>query len=175
MEHIINVVDFELTCWETVEEQGDQPNEIIQIGIIKYDTFLDKTLNKIDIIVKPIYSEISEYCKDLTGLGEKGTRRVRFPDALRTLEKKFGIRNHPWVSWGEDDVAIQYNCELYGIENPFQGKHTDIGLIYMWIFGSKNRIGLQNAVERIGGVFEGRPHNAIVDTENAVKLIRNLL
>ena len=60
------VCDVESTCWETREEQGSMPNEVIEIGIC----VLDRKQGIIDVssyVIKPAYTKVSPFCTQLTG------------------------------------------------------------------------------------------------------------
>ena len=64
---VILVVDVESTCWDGDPPPG-QTSEIIEIGICPIDVGTLERVEKRSVLVKPVQSEISEFCTSLTTL-----------------------------------------------------------------------------------------------------------
>ena len=64
---MILVIDVESTCWEGSPPPG-QSSEIIEIGLCPVDLKTLTRLEKRSILIKPIQSEISDFCTELTTL-----------------------------------------------------------------------------------------------------------
>ena len=84
--NVILVVDVESTCWEGTPPPG-QASVIIEIGLCPVDL---KTLTRIEkrsLLVKPVQSELSGFCTELTP--EMFTNAGSLAEAVRTLKKEF--------------------------------------------------------------------------------------
>ena len=58
----IVVIDVEATCWETREEQGSMPNEIIEIGACELVLKTGEITNRASIAVAPQFTKVSPFC-----------------------------------------------------------------------------------------------------------------
>ena len=173
----IVVVDLEATCWQPREEQGDQPSEIIEIGVCVID---NKTLDisrKTSYIVKPKYSTISTFCTELTGLTwDKVKGGMPFENACNKLAKEFGSRNRVWASWGDyDRVHFQKECAAKNARYPFGRSHINASDLFTLSFGETRRINVEEALGMIGYKFEGRPHCGADDAWNIARILKYLL
>ena len=79
--HYLNVVDIEATCWEGNPPAG-QYSEIIEVGIVVMDLSIRnqqrnrkqnngklstiRITDKKSFLIKPVASEVSRYCTELT-------------------------------------------------------------------------------------------------------------
>jgi hypothetical protein len=63
----IIVIDLESTCWEGPPPEG-QVSEIIEIGVVTLDVASLERVEKQSILIKPVKSQISEFCTKLTTL-----------------------------------------------------------------------------------------------------------
>ncbi len=64
---VILVVDLESTCWKG-SPPPDQTSEIIEIGLCTIDLNTLTRTEKRSFLVKPVQSEISDFCSELTTL-----------------------------------------------------------------------------------------------------------
>lgn len=171
------VVDLEATCWEPREAQGDQPKEVIEIGVCRLKTKLWEITDKTSIIVRPKYSEITEFCTELTGLTWKDVKGgMQFKDACNKLFKKFGTSNRVWASWGDyDRNHFQRECQEKNARYPFGQSHLNISALFSLMMGESQRISVEDALKKIGSEFEGRPHSGADDAYNTARILRYLL
>ena len=100
---VILVVDVESTCWEGTPPPG-QSSEIIEIGLCPLDLRTRERTEKRSILIKPVHSEISEFCTSLTTLkpdmfADSGS----LADAVKTLKNEFRSKDRLWASWGDYD------------------------------------------------------------------------
>jgi inhibitor of KinA sporulation pathway (predicted exonuclease) len=63
----ILVVDLESTCWDGPPPAG-QVSEIIEVGICTVDVPSLQRAERRSILIKPVKSEVSEFCTRLTTL-----------------------------------------------------------------------------------------------------------
>lgn len=175
----ILVIDVESTCWNNKEEQGNQPNEIIQIGycFINGNTITGKG----QIIIKPKFSKVSKYCTELTGLTQKqvdkGLETVQGYSKLKGLFK--GINT--WASYGDYDRNIIIRmCDLYKIRHIVDNKkHINVRKeCAIKIKKSNDPKSASNnpkiSMEEIGMKFEGRNHDGEDDAFNIARLLLKL-
>lgn len=147
------------------------PDEIIQIGAVKYDRELNYVGSYSCLIRPSLYNKIEPMVQEITGitidmLNEKG---VPFSKAFKGFREFMG---HDFVlmSWGMQDASIlRENCVYY---------NRDISLSWLkrfvdlqgYVAGDKrieseqNQPGLKNAVKSLGIEYDEKTlHNALVD------------
>ncbi|MCS4089857.1 3'-5' exonuclease [Rhizobium sp. BK176] len=159
-------VDFEMTCWEGEPPPGQFP-EIIQIGITEIDNESMTRLRSESWYVRNQYSEVSPYCTALTGITPAILRRrgITLAEAGRIIAKKYGSKNKGWLAWGSDKAAIDRDCASKNVEAFFSNAFFNVGLLYSMVASDGRSIGLDEAAERFGISFEGRPHDAGADAD----------
>lgn len=180
----ILVVDVEATCWETREEQGDRPNEVIEIGITEVDLKHGKIGEPTSYLIKPRFTTVSPFCTQLTGWKPEDLADAGEPlDILTAIKQDFGIQKDDlWCSYGEFD-RIKLGCEgrasmggLYGIrrhENPFAFMRTHINIKTLFAVrrGLSKEVAMDKALNIAGQKMEGRHHNGADDSFNIAKLV----
>ena len=181
----ILVVDAEATCWETREEQGDRPNEIIEIGICDLDLRTGSCSQPMSYLIKPRFTEVSAFCTQLTGwTKEQIAEGGDIGDTLKAIKQDYGIdRDTLWCSYGEFDrikLATDGRASvngLYGIhrnDNPFAQMriHLNIKTLFALKKGLRSEVGMDKALRIAGLKLEGRHHNGADDAFNIAKLAR---
>lgn len=181
----IFIVDLEATCWETPEEQGSQPNEIIEIGICELHVRSRQITNKRGYVVKPGRTKISPFCTKLTGwtqeLVDQGQNILT---VLEQIEADYGIsKHHVWGSFGEyDRVKLSSDedqqgglYDLYGIErrqNPFARMRAHLNIKTLMAIKEKlnKEMGMARALNFYGLPLEGRHHNGADDAWNIARI-----
>jgi inhibitor of KinA sporulation pathway (predicted exonuclease) len=181
------VVDCEATCWETKEEQGSRPNEIIEIGICELDVKTGIISNCSSYVVKPRFTTVSPFCTQLTGWTQEDVNGgADIGDTLNAISKDYGITNeHIWFSYGEYD-RIKLGSDgkasvggLYGItrwHNPFaQARYNNVKTLFALQLRLGKEVGMDKAINMIGETLEGRHHNGADDAWNIAKIVRKVL
>jgi len=174
----IIVVDLEATCWEPREEQGDQPSEVIEIGLCVLDTKTLDISRKTSYIIRPKYSKISEFCTELTGHTWDSVKTgMPFGDACNKVAKKFGTKNRVWASWGDyDRIHVQEECEAKGAKYPFGISHINLAAMFNIFMGlTSGGVSVENALKKLGMEFDGRQHRADDDAYNTARVFRALI
>lgn len=179
------VVDVEATCWDDIEDQAGQPNEIIEIGVAVLDMKTRHVVQKVSIGVKPRTTKVSEFCTQLTGwTQEQVDKNLDIVEALEEFKRLLNpTSNHLWASYGEYD---RYKLggsttggvgELYGINSPFDKLrgHLNIKTLMALKHNFRKEIGLARAVAYYGLQFEGRHHNGADDAVNIAKVASKVL
>lgn len=186
------VIDVEATCWPTPEEQGNKPNEIIEIGVAELEYKTGLVVQRASIVVKPRFSEISEYCAQLTGWTQQDIDAfgVDIVDAFEKFRSQFKPKKSQlWFSCGEYDryklssttpsgVGYRGLYRDMGIDesaNCFDNmKHINIKTLFALKHGMSKEMGMARMIEKIGAQLEGKHHNGADDAFNIAKIVRHV-
>ena len=174
----ILVIDLELTCWDKTETPGIR--EIIQVGVVNIDPKSLEITKKQSYYVTPKYNkELSQFCKDLTGITDRQVFREGRPlkEVMETLSTKWGFSSKPIVFWGDDHLDFKNDCDRQNIENKTSEYTINFALQYYLNSAFKNKtyikkLGLPKAMAQEGLDFIGRQHDALVDAENTARLYK---
>ena len=173
---VILVVDLESTCWDGNPPAG-QASEIIEIGLCLVDLKTLTRSEKQSILIKPVNSEISEYCTELTTLTpEMFTEAGSLADAVRVLKKQYASKNRLWASWGDyDRRQFERVCKDQNVGYPFGPSHLNVKSLFAAAVGSANEMGLDRACKYLGLSMEGTHHRGNDDAWNIAAVLCRLL
>lgn len=167
------VLDVEATCWSGPHPAG-MDSEVIQVGAVAIDR--DCTVYfQGSIFVRPVNSTVSGFCTDLTGITADDLKDARsFAEAMTILKP---WKNYPWASWGNYDRSILLRqCERDGVDFPLNPqRHVNIKTIYALGRRLRAEMGVEEALEHAGLVFDGTPHRALDDAWNALRLLGSVM
>ena len=172
----ILVVDVESTCWEGPPPEG-QVSEIVQIGVCTVDTATLERAEKRSILIKPVKSEVSDFCTRMTGitvdeLADAGT----LADATRILKKEYQSNDRLWASWGDyDRRQFERVCKDQGVGYPFGISHLNVKTLFAVAHGSAEELDLGRACQKLDIDFEGTPHRGDDDAWNIAAILCRLL
>lgn len=171
----ILVVDIESTCWE--EPQIENISEIIEIGMTPIDTKYGDILETKNIIVKPEYSKISEFCTKLTTLTQEDVDSgISFKDACNTLINEYNSKRYIWASYGNYDKHQFYEqCERENIEYPFTKAHINVKLLFAIKYSLKREVGMDRALKLLGMPLIGTHHRGGDDSRNIASILLKIL
>ena len=184
------VVDLESTCWETKEEQGDKPNEIIEIGICALWIQTGDITLKRSFTVRPQHSEVTDFCTSLTGWKPEDVEHAPTIDkVLKTMEQELGFTSDDvWFSCGMYDKLMLSSSPhykhslkvLYDIDrrdNPFERMrmHVDIKVLMALKEKLTKAMGMARMLTFYGEELEGQHHNGADDAYNTAKIVRRVL
>jgi inhibitor of KinA sporulation pathway (predicted exonuclease) len=172
----ILVVDVESTCWEGSPPEG-QISEIIQIGICPLEVATLRRLEKRSILVKPVRSQIGDFCTNLTGLTtQMFADAITFADALRVLKKEYQSKDRLWASWGDYDRRhFERQCAESKLGFPFGPTHMNVKSLFATAAGLDHELGLDGAYEKLGLTMEGRHHRGDDDAWNIAAVLGLLM
>jgi inhibitor of KinA sporulation pathway (predicted exonuclease) len=127
----IVVIDLESTCWEGSPPEG-QVSEIIEIGVCTVDVASLGRGDKQAIFIKPVKSEISEFCTKLTTLTPEHFKSAgTLADAAKILKKQFQSQDRLWASWGDyDRRQFERVCKEAGMGYPFGISHLNVKMLF---------------------------------------------
>lgn len=166
-------LDLELTCYEQGKAPPDFKPEIIEIGIVEADLQSLTIVQEQSYLTKPIRTEISEYCTELTGISPEMMKAKGrpFPEVLRTLAKDFGPARKAGLVWGSDWDAIDAACDEYGVPNPFPRENFhNVGQLVSLAGGQDRRLGLYETMEIFNLTEIGTRHRGVDDARNTMRL-----
>jgi inhibitor of KinA sporulation pathway (predicted exonuclease) len=172
----IIVIDLESTCWERPPPEG-QVSEIIEVGVATVDVASLRRLDKRGILVKPVKSEVSEFCTRLTTLTADDLKGAgALADAAKTLRKEFRSQDRLWASWGDyDRRQFERVCREFGVGYPFGISHLNVKTLFSVAHGIDQEVGLDMAYRRLGLQMEGTHHRGADDAWNIAGLLCGLL
>jgi inhibitor of KinA sporulation pathway (predicted exonuclease) len=181
------VVDCEATCWATKEEQGDQPNEVIEIGICELIMATGERRNGASYVVKPRFTKITPFCTELTGWTQQAIDEgADIAPTIRQIKEDYGITSLDiWFSCGEYD-RVKLGCDgraslggLYGVkhsDNPFSlMRHNNIKTLFALKHRLSKEMGMDRMLKHMGEKLEGRHHNGADDAWNIAKIVHYTL
>jgi inhibitor of KinA sporulation pathway (predicted exonuclease) len=164
-------IDVELTCWDGPPPPGEAP-EIIEIGVAELDLETLEVTRSHSYLVLPVFSTISPYCTDLTGItiGEMRRRGRPLREVSPRIVKDFGSRSKQWLSWGPDRRAIDGDHAAKGVPDTFSAAFVDMGLEFKHSLGLSRSIGLTRAMQLYGLERTGRIHSGEQDAVDTALL-----
>ena len=173
----ILVVDLECTCWKGPPPTG-QLNEIIEVGISTVDTKSFEITGGESIIVKPVFSEISEFCTQLTTLTSEYVNKygINFAQACSILTNKYNSHSNIWGSFGDfDRHQTESQCMVMGQKYPFNSRHMNIKTLAGLFLKLDNEEGMIRICKRMGIDVVGTHHRGFDDSQNIAKILVTLL
>lgn len=173
---VVLVVDLESTCWDGAPPSG-QTSEIIEIGLCPVDLKTLERMEKRSILVRPIQSEVSPFCTELTTLTQDMfTDAGSLPEAVRTLKREYASKDRLWASWGDyDRRQFERVCKDQNVGYPFGPSHLNVKSLFAAADGAGHEMGLDGAYKRLGLTMEGTHHRGDDDAWNIAGILCRLL
>jgi inhibitor of KinA sporulation pathway (predicted exonuclease) len=170
------VIDVESTCWESMPPRG-QYSEIIEVGLCVVDLQLLDRVERRCIMVKPMSSEVSEFCTNLTGITPDMVANAEpLSVAVNILLREYRSFDRLFVSWGDyDRKQFQRNCARYDLKYPFGPTHLNVKNMFAVSLGLRSEPGIDDACNRLGMTMEGAHHRGVDDAWNIANLFCMLL
>jgi inhibitor of KinA sporulation pathway (predicted exonuclease) len=173
----ILVIDIESTCWAGRVPPPGQMSEIIEVGLCVVDIARLARLEKRSILIRPVRSQISDFCTRLTTLTpdlflSAGT----LADAVSILKREYRSLERLWGSWGDyDRNQFQRVCKELTVPYPFGTRHLNVKTLFAAAFGDNSESGLDEACDRLGRPLEGTHHRGVDDAWNIAGILCELL
>lgn len=171
------VIDIEATCWAKGQTPENQKREIIEIGICKLNMADGSIEDKRSYLIKPVQSEVSEYCIQLTGITPEQLEKegMTFKEACLNIKNKYSSLQRTYAGYGGfDKLIMESQCKELDIKFPFSETYLDLKVIISLMSGKKP-IGLLKELETRNIGFEGNNHNGADDAFNTAKLLYRIL
>jgi len=174
----ILVIDLESTCWEDDGDYQKMNSEIIEIGICKYVVATGEIESKRSYYIKPVKSEISDFCTKLTGITQEIIDRegMDLETAMRRIKNKYRSKARAWAAFGDyDKVMLDAECEKLGITNYFGDTFFNLRSLLTLKNKLERGPGLMGALDLVKEKFEGSQHCGADDAYNTAKLLRYII
>jgi inhibitor of KinA sporulation pathway (predicted exonuclease) len=170
------VVDVESTCWEQAPPRG-QMSEIIEIGLCVVELSLLRLVERRSLMVRPMMSEVSEFCTQLTGITtDMVADAPPLSEALKVLRTQYHAADRLFASWGDyDRDQFRRNCATYNLKYPFGPTHLNIKNLFSVALGLNRELGLDAACQHLGLTMEGSHHRGVDDAWNIARIFCVLL
>ncbi len=175
------ILDLEATCWKGNPPEG-QNNEIIEFGVATLDMKTGAIEVLPDMFVRPVESEVSEFCTELTSItAEMLVGAPTLEPALIALKPV--LKDRVLACWGEYDPN-QIRRETKRKDISFQLPRTCINIkSEMARFaGLRSECGVGKALEYFGrtfspppGVEVGTAHRGSHDAYNIAIIVREIM
>lgn len=170
------VIDIESTCWSGPPPSG-QISEIIEVGLCTVDLLTLERRNRRSIMVKPLNSQVSKFCTELTSItGEMLLDAEPLPHAVEILRTEYCSAERLFVSWGDyDRCQFERNCRHYSLSYPFGPTHLNVKNLFSAAYGLPRELGIDAACEHVGVKMEGTHHRGVDDAWNIAGLFALIL
>ena len=157
------------------------PDEIIQIGAVKYNENMECVGSFRKFITPVLYKKMEPTVEKLTGLTISSLKSdgIPFADAAYDFVKFIGD-DSVLMSWGSQDAEIlRKNCGYFCKELPldFLKQFVDVQRYVTHILadGGNNQIGVKNAADKLAIDYEeSKLHDALVDAEISGKVFAKI-
>ena len=171
----IVVVDLESTCWE--KRQRDQIMEVIEMGVCLLDIGSGEITDRQSILIRPVYSVVSEFCTKLTTLTQELVETgIRFREACLKLEDEYQSKKRVWASYGDfDRRQFERECRLKQVPYPFGSRHLNVKTHFAIKHRLNEEIDMDKALALLGLKLIGTHHRGVDDAYNVARILYALI
>lgn len=171
----IVVVDLETTCWE--KRERNQIMEVIEMGVCLLDIGSSEITDRQSILIRPVYSVVSEFCSNLTTLTQKVVETgIGFREACLKLEDEYQTKKRVWASYGDfDRRQFERECRLKNVPYPFGSRHINAKTLFAIKHRLAEEIGMEQALGLLGLELIGTHHRGVDDAYNTARLLFTLI
>lgn len=174
----IVVIDIEATCWENNIRPLGQQSEIIEIGVCLLHAESFEISQKRSLFVQPVISHISPFCTQLTTITPEiiAEHAMPFATACQILEDEYQTRERLWGSWGMyDRTMFETQCKTMDVRYPFSQHHVNIKSLFAKYVNNHDRLGMAEALQKIGLELIGTHHRGDDDAHNIARILAHTL
>jgi inhibitor of KinA sporulation pathway (predicted exonuclease) len=171
------IVDLEATC----SNDGAVPRhemEIIEIGAVIESSRTLEIESEFQAFVRPIrHPQLTAFCSELTRIVQHDVSDAPlFPQALAAMQQWMSdFADSLFCSWGDyDRKQFLQDCEYHGIAYPFRSGHLNLKAEFSRTLNLRKRLGIGEALRRLGLRFEGSPHRGLDDARNIARIVRQI-
>jgi inhibitor of KinA sporulation pathway (predicted exonuclease) len=168
----IVVVDLETTCWE--KREREQIMEVIETGVCLLDIGSGEITERQSILIKPVYSEVSDFCTKLTTLTQKLVETgIGFREACLKLEDEYQSKKRVWASYGDfDRHQFERECRLKKVPYPFGSRHLNIKTLFAIKRRLTEEMDMDKALALLGLKLIGTHHRGVDDAYNVARILK---
>ena len=175
----ILVIDLEATCWDdniSFRPPGME-NEIIEIGISELNHQTGKIVQGDLFLVKPVRSEVSKFCTQLTTWTAADlVDGCTFEAACTRLCQQFSSRRRVFASWGNyDRNQFERQCRAFNVPYPFGPSHLNVKDLFSLQMGLTKTVNTMEAMKMLDIEPTGTWHIGRDDAFNIARVLSALL
>jgi len=174
----IIIIDLEATCWEGDTSYQKEHSEIIEIGICSLDVDTGAIEAKSGLLVKPVNSEISEFCTKLTTITPAmvAAEGISLKEAAAIIKEEYNSQNFTWASYGAYDKSmLKEQCQKFDIDYPMSSNHINVKVLLSEKLGLSKGIGMKAALKRLKLPLNGTHHRGVDDAYNIARIMNWIL
>ena len=174
----IIILDLEATCWENDGSFQKQHSEIIEVGVCILDVDNGEIEANRGILVKPVNSEISTFCTNLTSITPAmvNTEGVSLKQAVALLKENYSSKKFTWASYGAyDKNMLKEQCKKFNIDYPMSANHINVKVLLSEKLGLNKGVGMSTALKMLKLPLEGKHHRGVDDARNIAKILNWIL
>ena len=153
--------------------------EIIEIGAVVVDSTTGSIESEFQSFVRPSRHPIlTEFCKKLTSITQEQVGGAPdFPQTMTPFSRWLSeVGDYDFCSWGfYDKGQFERDCEFHSVPYPFADPHRNLKEEVSRLLGSKKKLGLGNALRKLGIAFDGTPHRGIDDARNIARIYAEMI
>ena len=171
----IVVVDIETTCWEKREKE--QIMEVIEVGVCLLDIGSGEITDRQSILIKPVYSALSDFCTKLTTLTQELVETgIGFREACLKLEDEYQSKKRVWASYGDfDRRQFERECRLKRVPYPFGSRHLNVKTLFAIKHRLAEEVEMDKTLALLGLELIGTHHRGVDDAYNVARILRRLI
>lgn len=171
------VIDVEATCDEDHRIPREQ-TEIIEVGAVLCDATNLNPQAEFQTFVKPMrHPRLTPFCVQLTSIrqvdvdGAPGFAQAML--ALAQFLNEQGVMGRfTFCSWGDyDRQQFSRDERRVGIRAPLGSQHINLKEAFLRRSGDGSKLGVGQALRRVGLRFSGTAHRGIDDARNIARLL----
>lgn len=172
------IVDVEATC----SDDGAVPRnemEIIEIGAVMQSSRNFEIESEFQTFVRPVRRpQLTEFCTSLTGITQSELSNAPlFPEAIGAMQQWMsGFADSLFCSWGDyDRKQFLQDCEYHQVGYPFLSGHLNLKAAFSSSLNLRKRLGIVEALRRLGLQFDGSHHRGLDDARNIARIVRQVI
>jgi len=171
------IVDLEATC----SNDGVVPREemeIIEIGAVMQNARTFEIDSEFQVFARPVrHPELTDFCTELTGITQDDLANApRFSESLNAMTEWMSeFEDALFCSWGYyDRNQFIQDCEYHHLPYPFGQAHLNLKVEFSRTFGNQKKLGITDALRRLGLRFDGAHHRGLDDAKNIARIVRRV-
>lgn len=164
------VVDLEATCDQPESFPRDE-SEIIEIGAVLVDPDTLAPQDEFQTFVRPVlHPTLTAFCTELTSITQDQVQHAPMLRKALDALRRWLPQPVTLASWGAyDRNQFRRESQRKRITLPWDQQHLNVKEAFAKRVGQ--RMGVGQALRRLGLRFEGTPHRGIDDARNIVRLM----
>ena len=171
------VIDVEATC-DDGPSVPKHEMEIIEIGAVLVDSVSLTTVAELQTFIRPVrHPVLTAFCTRLTSISQSDVAGGRtFPAAIGALcafAREHAPNARPlFCSWGDyDRKQLEQDAAYHGVKLSFGGRHVNLKKRFAERSGETKKLGMHEALARVGLPLVGMHHRGIDDARNIARLL----